>query len=139
MSDDIRTVFDVGARAMAAQMQRLNTTASNIANAGSVASTPEAAYRPLRPVFATELGAAMGQGVLAAPQVQDIVVLDREPAKIFRPDSPQADKDGFVYQSAVSTDEEMVEMVEASRQYQDILDSLNTLRGLMARTLKMGQ
>ncbi|MDP2084043.1 MAG: flagellar basal body rod protein FlgC [Gemmobacter sp.] len=136
---DIRTVFDVGARALSAQMQRLNTTASNIANSGSIAGTADAAYRPLRPVFATDLGAAMGEGVLAAPRVDKIVTLEREPARIFRPDSPQADDDGFVYMSSVNNDEEMIEMVEASRQYQDILESLGTLRSLMARTLKMGQ
>lgn len=136
---EIRNVFDLSSRALSAQMQRLNTTASNIANADSVAGKAEDAYRPLRPVFATAFGDALGDGVLAAPEVEKVVALDREPARIFRPDNPQADRDGFVYQSSVNTDEEMVEMVEASRQYQNVLEALGTLRSLMARTLKMGQ
>ncbi|MDZ7908467.1 MAG: flagellar basal body rod protein FlgC [Gemmobacter sp.] len=136
---EIRNVFDVGARALSAQMQRLNSTASNIANAGSIAGSEAEAFRPLRPIFATEMGAALGDGVLAAPVVEEIVALDRPPTRVFRPDSPLADKEGFVFMASVNTQEEMVEMVEASRQYQDVLESLTTLRGLMARTLKMGQ
>lgn len=139
MANEIRNVFDVGARALTAQMQRLNTTASNIANAGAVAGSADEAFRPLRPVFNTAFSAAMGDGVLAAPEVEQVVQLDREPIRERRPESPKADKDGFVYISPVNADEEMVEMVEASRQYQNVLDTLSTLRGLMARTLKMGQ
>lgn len=136
---DLNNVFDVGARALSAQMVRLNTTASNIANAGSVSSTPEGAFRPLRPVFETVYAEAAGNSDLATTDVAGIVALDRAPAKQFRPGDPNADADGFVYQSTVNVDEEMVEMTDASRQYQNILDSLSTLRTLMSRTLSMGQ
>jgi flagellar basal-body rod protein FlgC len=134
---EIRNVFDIGSRALSAQMQRLNTTASNLANAGSVASTSETAFRPLRPVFVVD-EAAPGSG-LSAPRADRIVALEREPARMFRPDHPMADAEGYVYESPVQVEEEMVEMLEASRNYQNTLETLSTLRALMARTLTMGQ
>ncbi len=133
---DIRNVFDVGARALSAQMVRMNTVASNLANAGTVASTADDAFRALRPVFQTEF--SRSQQGLSTTTVQDVVMLDREPERLYRPDHPAADKDGFVYAAAVNTEEEMVEMVEASRQYQNTLETLSTLRALMARTVQMG-
>lgn len=131
------SIFDIGARAMTAQMQRLNTTASNLANAGTVSTTAEAAFRPLRPVFEVDDGAP-GTG-LSAPRADRIVALDREPARIYRPEHPKADAEGFVYEAPVHVEEEMVEMLEAGRQYQNVLESVSTLRALMARTLTMGQ
>jgi flagellar basal-body rod protein FlgC len=134
---DIRNVFDVGARAMAAQMVRMNTVASNLANASTVATTPEDAFRALRPVFEAEY--ARADASLSTATVDSVVMLDRQPEKQFRPDHPSADAEGFVYAAAVNTEEEMVEMVEASRQYQNTLETMTTLRALMARTLQMGQ
>jgi flagellar basal-body rod protein FlgC len=134
---DLRNVFDIGTRALSAQMQRLNTTASNLANAGTVAGTAEDAFRAMRPVFVVD-EAAPGTG-LSAPRADRVVALDREPARMFRPDHPQADAEGYVYEAAVQVEEEMVEMLEASRQYQNTLETLSTLRALMARTLTMGQ
>jgi flagellar basal-body rod protein FlgC len=134
---DIRNVFDVGARAMSAQMVRMNTVASNLANASTVASTPEDAFRALRPVFETEY--AQANAGLSTATVESVVMLDRQPEKQFRPDHPSADDEGFVYAAAVNTEEEMVEMVEASRQYQNTLETMTTLRALMARTVQMGQ
>ena len=121
---EIRNVFDVGARALSAQMVRMNTVASNLANAGSVAGSPED---------------ARAEEGLSTATVADVVMLDREPQKVFRPDHPDADPEGFVYAAAVNTEEEMVEMVEASRQYQNTLETMSTLRALMARTMQMGQ
>lgn len=134
---EIRNVFDVGARAMAAQMVRMNTVASNLANASTVSTKPEDAFRALRPVFEAEFS-RMNEG-LATANVEQVVMLDRQPEKQFRPDHPAADEQGFVYAAAVNTEEEMVEMVEASRQYQNTLETITTLRALMARTLQMGQ
>ena len=134
---EIRNVFDVGARAMAAQMVRINTVASNLANASTVSTKPEDAFRALRPVFEAEFS-RMNEG-LATANVEQVVMLDRQPEKQFRPDHPAADEQGFVYAAAVNTEEEMVEMVEASRQYQNTLETMTTLRALMARTLQMGQ
>lgn len=134
---DIRNIFDVGARAMSAQMVRMNTVASNLANAGTVSATKEGAFRALRPVFETQYDDVMKTG-MSTTNVADVVSLDREPERLFQPDNPLADKDGFVYAAAVNADEEMVEMVDASRQYQNTLEAMSTLRTLMARTVQMG-
>lgn len=141
MMATIENIFDVGARSLSAQMVRMNTTASNLANAGTVAGSPEEAFKPLRPVFSTIYDEAAGptfQSGMATTQVDEIVSLDREPEAVFQPDHPQADKDGFVWRAPVSAEEEMVEMMEASRQYQNTLEAMSTLRALMARTLAMG-
>lgn len=136
--DGLRNVFDVGARALSAQMVRMNTVASNLANAGAVAGSEQDAFRPLRPLFETTY-AGFAEAGLAATEATQIVRLDRTPEREFRPDHPAADKDGFIYKSAVDPDEEMVEMIEASRQYQNTLETMSTLRALMARTMQMGQ
>lgn len=135
----IKNVYDVAARSMSSQMTRLNTIASNIANAQSVATTKEDAFRAIRPVFEIDYASDARESGLSTTSVKDIVSLDREPAKSYRPDHPLADKDGFVYEAAVNVDEEMVEMMEASRQYQNTLEVVSTLRTLASRTVKMGQ
>ena len=134
---EMRTIFDLGTRALSAQMHRLNATASNLANAGSVSGSADSAYRPLRAVFAVD-EALPGSG-LAAPRADRIVALDREPARLFRPDHPQADAEGYVFEAPIHPEEEMVEMLEASRTYQNTLDAMSTLRMLMSRTLSMGE
>lgn len=121
---------------LAAQMTRLNTVASNLANAGSVAGSAEEAFRPLRAVFETEYLNRQG---LAGVRVDQVVSLNREPLRLYRPDHPMADAEGFVFQAPVNPEEEMVEMIEASRQYQSTLDALSTLRTLMMRTVQMGK
>jgi flagellar basal-body rod protein FlgC len=134
----IDNIFDVGARALSAQMVRMNTTASNLANAGTVASSVEEAFRPLRPVFEAEYSDNIGNSGLATAKVSEIVQLDRAAEKVYQPEHPLADNNGFVWRSTVSVEEEMVEMMEASRQYQNTLEAMSTLRSLMARTLSMG-
>lgn len=135
----VKNVFDVAKSAMSAQMIRLNTVSSNMANAQTVSGSKEEAYRPMRPVFETVYAAQTGQAGLSTTRVREVVTLDREPVRAYRPDHPLADEEGFVYESVVNTDEEMVEMLEASRQYQNVLETVSTLRTLMARTVKMGQ
>lgn len=135
----VKNVFDVAKSAMSAQMIRLNTVSSNMANAQTVSGSKEEAYRPMRPVFETVYATQTGQAGLSTTRVREVVTLDREPVRAYRPDHPLADEEGFVYESVVNTDEEMVEMLEASRQYQNVLETVSTLRTLMARTVKMGQ
>jgi flagellar basal-body rod protein FlgC len=135
----VNNIFDVASSAMSAQMTRLNTIASNMANADAVSATSDGAFRPMRPVFETVYSAQMGRDGLSTARVRDVVSLDREPVKSFRPDHPLADEEGYVYESTVNSDEEMVEMLEATRQYQNVLETVSTLRTLMARTVKMGQ
>ena len=136
---DIKNVFDISGRAMAAQLVRLNTIASNLANAGNLASSSEEAYRSLKPVFETKYADEVRKNGLATAQAVEIVESNRLPEKLFMPDHPSADGDGFVYSAAVNIEEEYVEMMEASRQYQNNVEVITTLRTLMMRTISMGK
>jgi len=136
---EIKNVFDISGRAMAAQLVRLNTIASNLANAGNLASTQEEAYRSLKPVFETKYSDEVRKNGIATAQAIDIVESNRLPEKLYMPDHPSAGKDGFVYSAAVNIEEEYVEMMEASRQYQNNVEVITTLRTLMMRTISMGK
>jgi flagellar basal-body rod protein FlgC len=136
---DIKNVFDIAGRSMAAQMVRLNTVASNIANAEARAGSAEDAYRPLRPVFQTVFEDGMRNAERASVEVRDVIALDREPLRVHEPGHPLADEEGFVYIAPVDVNEEMVDMIEASRQYQNNLEVVTTLRTLMMRTVNMGK
>jgi len=132
-------VFDISGRAMSAQMLRLNTVASNLANANTVSTNKEDAYRAIRPVFETEYNDQLQQTGLSTVNVTEVVQLDREVTRSFQPEHPLAHSEGYIYESAVNTDEEKIEMMEASRQYQNTLEVVSTLRTLMAKTMRMGQ
>ncbi|MEE3361916.1 MAG: flagellar basal body rod protein FlgC [Pseudomonadota bacterium] len=135
----VKNVFDVAQRAMTSQLTRLNTVASNLANVNSVSGTEEGAYRAMRPVFKTIYAENTKDSGLSSVGVERIVQLDRAPERLYQPEHPEADADGFVYQAVVNTEEEMVEMMEASRQYQNTVEVISTMRALMARTVNMGQ
>jgi flagellar basal-body rod protein FlgC len=136
---ELRNIFDIAGRAMASQVTRLNTVASNLANAGTLAGSSEQAYRAIRPVFRTSYADAFGHSGISTTDVEQIVALERTPQRSYQPDHPQADGEGYVYAAAVDTDEELVEMLEASRQYQNTLEVVSTVRALMMRTLSMGR
>ena len=135
----IDNIFDIASRAMSSQMTRLNTVASNISNARTVAGSKEEAYQAIKPLFETEFASHARNSGIATVNVKGIVEVDREPSKIFQPDHPSADADGYVWGAAVDVEEEMVEMLEASRQYQNNLEVVSTLRSLMMRTVNMGR
>lgn len=128
------TLFDLGQRAMSAQLVRMNAAASNLANAGSVAASEGEAYRPLRPVFAEQLDAATG---LSTVRVDGVYRSDTAPVRRHDPDHPLADENGDVWASPVDESAEMVEMLEASRQYQNMVEALSTAKQLMLETMRM--
>ncbi len=128
------TLFDLGQRAMSAQLVRMNAAASNLANAGSVAASEGEAYRPLRPVFAEQLDAATG---LSTVRVDGVYRADTAPVRRHEPDHPLADENGDVWASPVDESAEMVEMLEASRQYQNMVEALSTAKQLMLETMRM--
>ena len=136
---DIKNVFDISGRAMAAQLVRLNTIASNLANAGNLAASEEEAYRSLKPVFETQYANEVKNNGIATAKAIEIVESNRLPEKLYLPDHPSADKEGFVYSAGVNIEEEYVEMMEASRQYQNNVEVITTLRTLMMRTISMGK
>ena len=129
------SIFDISGRAMAAQMVRLSTNASNMANVGAVASSEGQAYRAMKPVFKTVLDA----NGLATVQIDRIDQSTAKPMKRHDPGHPLADADGNVWEAAVDNAVELVEMIETSRQYQNNVQALQTAKGLMLETLRIGQ
>ncbi len=123
---------------MSAQQVRLNTVASNLANAGDVAGSPEDVYRSRQPVFST-FADALGDASSVGVRVRGIVESNAAPTQQYSPGHPQANEDGYVFSSNVNTVEEMVNMMSASRSYQNNIEVLNTSKELMMRTLTMGQ
>ena len=136
---ELKNVFDIAGRAMASQMVRLNTVASNLANAGTISGSKEEAYKSLKPVFETQFSKAMESNGVSTVDVVGIEAVTRDPERVFMPNHPSADGEGYVYRAAVDENEEMIEMVEASRQYQNNIEVISTLRGLMMRTINMGK
>ena len=132
---DIKSVYDIAGRAMAAQLVRLNTVASNLANAGSTTGDPNTAYKPLKPVFKTEYSDLVKKNGVATVDAIQVKEIDRDPIKTYMPSHPAANKDGYIFKAPVNVDEEMVDMMEASRQYQNNVEVVTTLRALTMRTL----
>jgi flagellar basal-body rod protein FlgC len=135
-------IFGIAGTALNAQLTRMNATASNLANAGTVATTSDEAFRAKRPLFRTIVEGMMGK--TDSNNTQDIkggVTIEKlvdDPAPVrrqFDPHNPLADKDGFIYQSNVNEVSEMVEMMAAARAYQNNVETVNTAKHLMMRTL----
>ena len=136
MSGQPLTVFQVAGRAMSAQLLRMNTTASNLANAGGVANSADAAYKTMKPVFRTHIDAASG---LATVDVEKIVTAGEAPTKRYDPANPQASKAGNVYAAAVDETRELVDMMETARAYQNNVEVMQTAKSLVVDTLKLGR
>ena len=149
-------VFDISGSAMAAQTVRLNTTASNIANAQSVAENPEDTYRARHPVFAAQLASQMQSDQLqggsqqaftgdawgtqnSGVQIQGIVESEAPLQMRYEPEHPHANEDGYVAYPNVSVVEEMANMISASRSFQLNVEVLNTAKTLAERVLSLGQ
>lgn len=128
------TLFDVAQRAMSAQLVRMNAAASNLANAGSVTGTEAEAYRPMRPVFAQELDQSSG---LSTVRVAGTYRSEAAPLKRYDPGNPLANEEGNVFEAPVDENAEMVEMLESSRQYQNMVEALQTAKQLMLETMRM--
>ena len=127
------SMFDLAQRGMSAQLVRMNAAASNLANAGSISSTQEGAYRPIRAVFAEELDALGGPSRVAVSH------MTREQGVATRrhePNNPLADADGYVWISPVNETAEMVEIMESARQYQNLVEAIQTAKQLMLETLR---
>lgn len=132
-------IFDIAGSGMAAQTVRLNTTASNLANADVAAGSPDAVYRARQPVFSTWLDPLDPDPSAAGVRVARIVSAEAAPQKYHQPGHPGADEEGYVWRSNVDTVEEMVNMMSAARSYQNNVEILNTTKDLLMRTLNIGQ
>jgi flagellar basal-body rod protein FlgC len=130
------TIFQTAGRAMSAQLTRMNTSASNLANAGGIAGSADAAYKTIKPVFRTSYDAASG---LSTVDVERIVTAGETPTKRYDPANPMADKDGNVFEAAVDETRELVDMMESARTYQNNVEVMQTAKSLIIDTLKLGR
>ncbi len=129
-------IFDVSGSAVSAQTQRLNVVASNLANADTVAGPDGQAYKARQVVFQTTL---MGEVGAAGVRVSDVVEDNTLGRRVHDPKHPAADAQGYVTYSNVNPVEEMVNMISASRSYQNNIEVMNTAKGLLLKTLQLGQ
>lgn len=134
-------IFDVAGSAVSAQSQRLNVVASNLANADTVAGPDGAAYKARQVVFQTALVGAVGQRGEAGTGVRVATIAEStaEGRRVHDPKHPAADAEGYVTYSNVNPVEEMVNMISASRSYQNNVEVMSTARTLLLKTLQIGQ
>jgi flagellar basal-body rod protein FlgC len=139
-------VFEIAGSAMTAQSQRLNAVASNLANADSVTSANGQAYRAKQVVFSaipisgSATAGAAGAGAAASGVAVSGVIEDASPGRrVYDPKHPMADAQGYISMPNVNVVEEMVNMIAASRAYQNNIEMLNTAKTLMLKTLTLGQ
>ncbi|WP_033925579.1 flagellar basal body rod protein FlgC [Sphingomonas sp. 35-24ZXX] len=128
-------IFDISGRAMSAQLSRLNTTASNLANARTTYSSEAEAYRAIKPVFKT---IQESPGV-ATVSVDKVIQSDIKPTKRHDPTNPLADADGNVWDAGVDETAELIDMLETARQYQNNVQVMQTAKSLILDTVRMGK
>ena len=132
-------IFDVAGSGMSAQSVRLNTTASNLANADSVSGDPNQVYKAKHPLFEA-IRAGLGKDASTSGVAVKGIFENLAPASArYEPGNPLADANGYVYAPNVNTVEEMVDMISASRSYQNNVEVMNTAKEMMLATLRLGQ
>lgn len=130
------SIFDISSSAMSAQSQRMNVTASNLANADSVTGPDGEAYRARQVMFEARASSASGIGGVMVREV----VEDTSPMNIeYRPGHPLANDQGYIEMPNVDPVAEMVNMISASRSYQANVEVMNTSKQLMLKTLTLGE
>lgn len=132
-------IFDIAGSALSAQSVRLNTVASNLANADAVGSDPNSVYKARMPVFRTQMDASGASADSAGVQVLGVVENQTPAEKRYEPGHPLADAQGYVYAPNVNVVEEMVNMISASRAYQGNVEVMNTAKELAISTLNLGK
>ena len=130
-------IFDISSTAIAAQSQRLNAVASNLANADSVAGPDGKAYKARQVVFQARQPERVDG--TAGVKVSGVIEDETPGKRTFDPKHPQADAEGYITSSNVNVVEEMVNMISASRSYQNNVEVLNTTQQLLVKTLQLGQ
>ena len=137
------SIYRIAGSAMNAQTVRLNTVASNLANADSAAANAEDVYQARKPVFAAvynndQLTRSVGMGG-ARVQVLDVVTAGREPVRRYEPDNPLADDQGYVFYADIDQIEEMTDMMSATRSFETSVEVLNRLKSMQQGLLKLGE
>ena len=133
------SAMKISSSAMTAQMVRMNTTASNLANLDVKGSTEEEAYKAKKPIFSTVLEKFTEEDYQASVKIAGIAQTSRPNVRRYEPQNPAANEEGYVYQSNVNSIEEMVEMTNASRSYQTNVEVMNATKKMMMATLQLGK
>ena len=128
--------MNIASTALSAQTTRINTIASNMAIANTVASTAEDTYRARAPIFQAVLE---GESDQLGVRVKSIEEVGREPRQEFEPEHPLADENGFIYTPDLDVTTEMANMMSASRSFQSAIEVINTSKQLALRTLTLGK
>jgi len=128
-------IFNISGATLTAQSQRLNATASNIANANNISATEADAYKAKHPVFKEILNGDKAGGVRVAALAES----QRPVEKIYNPGHPLANEEGYVFGTNVSPVEEMANMISAQRSYQQNVEVVNVTKSMLMRTIQMGQ
>jgi flagellar basal-body rod protein FlgC len=132
----LKNISDIAGSAMNAQSVRLNTIASNLANADSAAGSENETYRARKPVFSTIMDNEATGGRV---QVVDVVSSAEPLRKVHQPDHPMADADGMVYYPNVNQVAEMTDMMSASRAFETNVEVLTRVRSMQQSLLKLGE
>lgn len=141
MTDSMERILTNAASGMSAQSIRINAIASNLANAGSVAGTEDAAYHTKYPVFSEVTQKVSGLNAEDQPiggvQVTEITKSQKPLERRYDPSNPSANQDGYVYMSDVNPIEQMTDMIAASKDYQANVEVMNTTKSLMVQSLNV--
>jgi flagellar basal-body rod protein FlgC len=129
------SIFDISGRAMSAQLSRMNTTASNLANARTTYASEKEAYRAIKPVFKT----IEERPGVATVQVEKVIQSDTKPVRRHDPTNPLADDEGYVWDAGVDETAELIDMLETARQYQNNVQVMQTAKSLILDTVRMGK
>ncbi|MCT6699879.1 MULTISPECIES: flagellar basal body rod protein FlgC [unclassified Rheinheimera] len=134
------TIYDIGGSAMRAQVMRLDTVASNLANADTAASSAAEAYKAIKPVFSALYSQDFDNRSMSAQvQTMGVVQSDRTVESRYEPNSPLADAEGYVFYSNVNPVAEMADMMSASRAFQTSVEVMGRVSSMQQSLLKLGQ
>ena len=134
----LNNIYDIAGSSLSAQTLRLNTVASNMANAESVGETPEQAYKARRPVFSELLDQEMNAAG-SKVAISEVMESTAEPLMRYEPDNPLASDEGYVFYPDINLVEEMADMMSATRSYQTSVEVMNNARRMHERLLSLGQ
>ena len=134
----LNRIYDIAGSSLSAQTLRLNTVASNMANAESVGETPGQAYKARRPVFSELLDQEMNS-TGSKVSISEVMESTAEPLMRYEPDNPLANNEGYVFYPDINLVEEMADMMSATRSYQTSVEVMNNTRRMHERLLSLGQ
>ena len=135
MADALMRLFDISGSAMSAQTVRLNTIASNVANANHISRSKSGSFQALKTVFESRYGE---DGSVNGVQVTDIVTANQEPIKEFNPQHPMADQDGYIYRTPVNIIEELTDSMSATRALEVNAYLMESGKKMIERILQLG-